>query len=429
MGNFTGRNSKRITAALLSFVLAVGVAGCGAKEEKDTDSYSYEFVTNELGETDYVSEVESKRGSIFDFKRNSKKDSTEVGGSVAETSAVPNATKAPENPKKTTNKATESSSAKPSNPTKTQLEKFPLTIATANKRKGLISAGFSHTAALRKDGTVAITKIKGSFSEDYKRPEKVDDWKNIKYICARDGITLGVKSNGRVVKTGFFNEENNGYIIDVSKWRDIKEVSASMSHMLDRNAMHVIGLKNDGTVVDKGDSDFGECDTYNWKNIEAIDTGWYHTVGLRKDGTVISTKLDGPIECDDHGQTNVSQWKDIVAVAVGGQHTVGLKKDGTVVATGDNNYGQCNVSGWKDIIAISACDMITVGLKNDGTVVATGSNDFGQCNVSKWRDIVAISAGSNHVVGLKKDGKAVAVGMNDMYNQCDVASWYGLKTP
>ncbi len=86
----------------------------------------------------------------------------------------------------------------------------------------------------------------------------------------------------------------------------------------------------------------------------------------------------------DYGLRDTSDWKDIIAVEAGWYHTVDLKSDGTVVAVGDNSKKELWVSDWKDIVAVSAGWDYTVGLKSDGTVVAVGNNKDGQCDVSDW---------------------------------------------
>ena len=54
-----------------------------------------------------------------------------------------------------------------------------------------------------------------------------------------------------------------------------------------------MGLKADGTVVAKGDSNYGQCDVDDWTGIVQVDTcgeyyGGAHTVGLKADGTVVA---------------------------------------------------------------------------------------------------------------------------------------------
>ena len=66
-----------------------------------------------------------------------------------------------------------------------------------------------------------------------------------------------------------------------------------------------------------------------WENIavrKTLSAGYYHTAALKEDGTVIAKGNN------DYGQCETSTWKDIIAVECGAYYTLGLKKDGTVVA-------------------------------------------------------------------------------------------------
>ena len=257
----------------------------------------------------------------------------------------------------------------------------------------MIAAG-SLTIGLKSNGTVVRAG-----DAAYSMPA----WQNIVALAMSSmGDTVGLKADGTVVTTGITEYDR----CNINSWRNIVAIAVS-----DKST---VGLKADGTVVAVGNNDNGQCNVSDWQDIVAIAANNFHTVGLKADGTVISTYAY------DYGDT--SDWQDIVAIAVGSIHTVGLKADGTVVTVGDNADGQCNVSDWRDIVAIAASSVHTVGLKADGTVVAAGNNAADQCNVSDWRDIVAITASDFHTVGLKLDGTVVAVGYNFL-GQCNVSDW------
>ena len=270
-----------------------------------------------------------------------------------------------------------------------------------------LAAGWSHTAALKTDGTVIAVGDNDDGQCD------VSDWTDIVAISARSSQTVGLKADGTVVAVGegSYGTYDKCAIFD---WTDIVAISAGNDH--------IVGLKADGTVVTTGRNSSGQCDVSDWTDIVAISAGGWYTVGLKADGTVLA------VGDNSYGQCGVTNWTDIVAICTGVAETVGLKADGTVVAADD--YGDLgrDLSGWTSVAAISAGLRYVVGLKADGTVVAAGLNDHGQCDVSNWMNIIAISAGYDYTIGLKTDGTVVAVGDNE-YGQCDVSDWTDISVP
>ena len=270
-----------------------------------------------------------------------------------------------------------------------------------------LAAGWSHTAALKTDGTVIAVGDNDDGQCD------VSDWTDIVAISARSSQTVGLKADGTVVAVGegSYGTYDKCAIFD---WTDIVAISAGNDH--------IVGLKADGTVVATGRNSSGQCNVSDWTDIVAISAGGWYTVGLKADGTVLA------VGDNSYGQCGVTDWTGIVAICTGVAETVGLKADGTVVAADD--YGDLgrDLSGWTSVAAISAGLRYVVGLKADGTVVAAGLNDHGQCDVSDWMNIIAISAGYDYTIGLKTDGTVVAVGDNE-YGQCDVSDWKDIKLP
>jgi len=194
---------------------------------------------------------------------------------------------------------------------------------------------------------------------------------------------------------------------NVGAWSNLRAVAAGDSH--------TVGLRSNGTVVATGYNYFGQCNVSNWTGIVVVAAAYNQTFGVRGDGTALAIG-------QTNGGLNVTSWSNIVTIAAGGEFTLGLRSDGTVVATGTNNYGQCNVAAWSNIVAIAAGVRHAVGLRSDGTVVAVGSDFYGETNVSAFSNIIAIAAGSAHTLGLRMDGTVIAVGAN--YNlQCNVGAW------
>ncbi|MCL2793194.1 MAG: hypothetical protein FWD87_08885 [Spirochaetaceae bacterium] len=268
-----------------------------------------------------------------------------------------------------------------------------------SKLKDCIATSHNRTVCLRTDGTVIMVG-----DENFKNEWSTDGWRNVVAIYDRALHILGLKSDGTVVAVGNTAEGQ----CNTKGWKNIVAISAGN--------FHSVGLKSDGTVVAVGSNKYGECNTNGWQDIAAIFTGNFHTLGLKTDGTVVAVGLN------DDDQCNVKDWNNIVTITAGFNYTAGLKSDGTVVAVGSNYQDMCNTGGWQNIVDITAGEHHIVGLKSDGTVVTVGDDMYDQCKTLEWRDIAAIFAGYYHTVGLKSDGTVVAAGKKDE-GQCNVKDW------
>ncbi len=267
-----------------------------------------------------------------------------------------------------------------------------------------ISAGFNHSVALKKDGTVVAA------GGNYDGECDLSDWSEIISVSAGFDCSVGLKTDGSVVANG----ENNYGECDVESWTDIISVSTGL-HL-------TAGLKSDGTLVSAGANPELQKEISAWKNIVQVAVSNEHIVGLKNDGTVLAAGDNKDGRCEVHN------WSNIVAIAVGPYHTVGLKSDGCVLTAGKMT-DLYKLSEWEDVIAVSAGDNHTVGLKYDGTVISAGDNSKNQCDVASWENIVTISAGANHTLALKSDGTVLATGSN-RYGQCNVYNFSDiLKTP
>lgn len=99
----------------------------------------------------------------------------------------------------------------------------------------------------------------------------------------------------------------------VSEWTDIKKLCGGYNH--------IVGIKNDGSVVCAGKNS-GNYD--GWTDIVSAAAGYGYTVGLRSDGTCISSSED----------IDVSSWKNIKAVYGGNKVCMGYTEDGGFVFAG-----------------------------------------------------------------------------------------------
>ena len=259
-----------------------------------------------------------------------------------------------------------------------------------------VATGYNGTLGLKLDGTAVCTL--DSFCESY--------WNDVVSIYSVPwNDFLGVKADGEAV---YYNTQYGSQRVQDSKWNDLVKVSTGYHHL--------VGVKQDGTVVAVGENSYGQCDVNEWRDIIDVSASYYHTAGLRADGTVIVTGEN------DDGRCNTQDWKDIVEIDTSYHNTVGLRADGTVVVAGDNEDGQCNTEDWNNIVAVSSGDGVTLGLKTDGTVVAAGGSAWEENKVEDWTDVVSILAGMCASFGIRKDGTVLSLGYED-YDHETIRRW------
>ena len=293
-----------------------------------------------------------------------------------------------------------------------------------------ISAGFSHTLALKSDGTVWA-------------------WGN---------NTSGELGNGSSGDKSFLpvkvsNLSNSTAISAGGRWNPTTEVDEG----------HSVALKSDGTVWAwgyNGNGELGDGTTVNRStpvqvssisNIIAIACGYGHTMALKADGTVWAWGLNDEGQLGDGTTTNrtipvqVNSLSDVVAIECGGYHSLALKSDGAVWGWGYNGNGELGdgttvnrytpvqVNGISNVIAVAGGEYHSIALKSDGTVWAWGTNSFGllgdgtttnrktPVQVSELSDVSAIAGGFHHTIALKSNGTVWTWGLNDHGQLGDIA--------
>ncbi len=246
-----------------------------------------------------------------------------------------------------------------------------------------ITAGESHTVALRSDGTVVAwgantfgqTNIPAGLS-------------GVTAIAAGEYHNVALKSDGTVAAWG---NNNHGQVTVPLGLNEVAAIAAGQ--------WHTLVLKSNGTVMAWGNNASGQTNVPGGLGVlKAIAGGGAHTLAVKSDGTVVAWGANGFFLQG----TIPGGLSDVVAVAAGSSHSVALKSNGTVVAWGNDLFGQAAVPpGLSGVTAIAAGQFHTVALKDDGTVVAWGWNDDGQSTVPTGLDgVTAITTGWNHTVAL-----------------------------
>lgn len=236
-----------------------------------------------------------------------------------------------------------------------------------------LSGGENELAALNSDGKIMFFNVSGRCVI-----EKLQDWEEIQKDFELGGNYVAHLYNLKKEMSGLTGINNIN--MQYPEW--------------------FICNKNDGNKVIYG-VDWVKEQTdilKTWENIVKYKSVKEHIIGLKNDGTVMS-----------YTEEDLSDWKDIVDIDCG-QFFFGLKSDGSVLTTGYEK--ECIVKDWKDIIQISAAPNTTVGLNKNNTVLVAYSLDFGQSEACSWKDIILVKASYDYVFGVKSD-KTIVVTSNE----------------
>ena len=332
-----------------------------------------------------------------------------------------------------------------------------------------ITAGGSHTVALRKDGTVwacgnneygqsgigssgsgsRLTWLYQSGSSVLSSVVTVDTAASLADITITNTTTITAQY--AKVETVTISGGDDGVLM--------KDGVAVSGNSVTLQVPVGEKLPDGYTLTPKEGYDFDVLERKTQASIINVSAGNYHTVVLMSNGTVWACGNNIYGQSGGETKNDVTEFvqmkdsngfiSDATAVSAGSDYTVILKKDGTVWACGRNNYGQLGnnstsdsftfvqmqyssdsgTAAVTDVSAIAAGTSHTVILKKDGTVWACGWNNYGQLgngstvsstalvpmqdsSGSAMKDVTAIAVGISHTVILKKDGTVWACGYN-----------------
>ncbi|MBI4947188.1 MAG: T9SS type A sorting domain-containing protein [Bacteroidetes bacterium] len=301
-------------------------------------------------------------------------------------------------------------------------------------------------------------------------------------LAAGYSHSLAIKSDGTVWGWGWNSSGQIGDNTTTNKWTPVQVLAGASgcgTYLCNITAVvagnsHSMALKSDGTVWSWGNNGWGQLgdNTTTQRNtpvqvsgltgIVAIAAGRWHSIALKNDGTVWTWGRNMNGELGDntftdrwtpvqvHNWNNIGFFTNVVTIASGGDHVLALKNDGTVWAWGSDGNGQLgdnavsssrlplqvhgpgNSGFLSGIVKIAGGAYHSIAIKNDGTVWTWGSGGNGELGngTTVWSlvpvqvltgssgcttylcDINSIAGGTNHSSTLKNDGTIWDFGIN-----------------
>ena len=276
-----------------------------------------------------------------------------------------------------------------------------------------VSAGSSHTVAIKKDGTLWAWgyNYNGQLGDgttiDRHSPVQIGVDNSWSSVSAGSNHTVAIKKDGTLWAWTYFWSAPGVSIplgilyspVQIGADNNWSSVSAGQNH--------AVAIKKDGTLWAWGSNWVGQLGDgtagtsryspvqigveNNWSSVSANSSN--HTVAIKKDGTLWAWgrneygRLGDGTTIDRHSPVQIEMDVNWSSVSAGYNHTVAIKKDGTLWAWGRNEYGQLG----------------------NGTTTDRHSSVQIEMDVN-WS---SVSAGHNHAVAIKKDGTLWAWGRNE----------------
>ncbi|HEX8072836.1 MAG TPA: S8 family serine peptidase [Pyrinomonadaceae bacterium] len=226
-----------------------------------------------------------------------------------------------------------------------------------------VSAGASHSLALRSDGTVwawgrgNFGQMGNGTNQERNAPAQVTGLTNVVAIAAGTESSFAVKADGTVWGWG----SNQSLVLNLPGGTLSSNVPVQISGISDVAAIsaggwHVLALKRDGTVWSWGDDIYGQLGSgggntsgprrvSNLAAVTAISAGYQHNLALKSDGTVWAwgRNFDGALGNGTPANSNVPvqvAGVSAVGVAAGYNHSGAILPDGSLRMWGTNANGQ-----------------------------------------------------------------------------------------
>jgi alpha-tubulin suppressor-like RCC1 family protein len=294
----------------------------------------------------------------------------------------------------------------------------PVTTFAGGTNWKQVSGGFTHTAAIKTDGTLwtwgnAIFGQLGT-NDTTARSTPVTTFAggtNWKQVGSGGPHTEAIKTDGTLWTWGAGTSGQLGTNDVTNRSTPVTTFAGGTNwKQVSGGNAHIAAIKTDGTLWTWGAGNFGRLGNASTTNVSTpvttfaggtnwkqVSSGVLHTAAIKTDGTLWTWGLGifGHLGTNDvtnrstpvttfAGGTN---WKQ---VSSGVLHTAAIKTDGTLWTWGQGTYGRLgnasttNVStpvttfaggtNWKQV---SSGGYHTAAIKTDGTLWTWGGNDYG----------------------------------------------------
>jgi len=227
------------------------------------------------------------------------------------------------------------------------------------------------------------------------------------------------------------------YIVD-----DVAYVSAGGSGMRSGNSLHVMVIRNDGSLWSWGRNIPGQLGdgTFNMRSspglvmedVIAVSAGGTHTMAIRSDGTLWAWGCNCTGKLGDGTFTSrptpIHIMDDVIAVSAGLNHTLALKTDGTLWQWGVHGRIPTETSNvpvmvMTDVVAMSAGGLHSLAICRNDSLWGWGQNHRGQLGIGTFSyyqetpvhimdDVITASAGYSHSAVIKSDNSLWTWGYN-----------------
>ncbi len=323
----------------------------------------------------------------------------------------------------------------------------------------MIDAGYTHSIALKADGTVWAwgSDSSGELGDDIMQqnkstPVQVAGLSGIVAIAAGSYHNLALTSTGSVWAWG---RDDYGQLGDdatlANKFTPVQVPGAIYSRAIAAGGYHSLAVFYTGSAFGWGANFAGQVGNgtvvspqptpvavVSLDNVVQMDGGWQHTVARRADGTVRTWGQGSGGQLGNGGTALSSSpvtpsLTNVVSIAAGEQHTAANTADGGMYSWGSDGFGQLgddvtlttrltptfvsNSPSRKQVAVGGDFARHTLILQGNGTVAAVGSDSAGQLGdnstlanqptpetVAGLSDIVQVAAGDFHSLALRHDG-------------------------